>query len=559
MKIAEQIAPAPAGGGATETGATRDPAAEPSRFAEDYARAEAREEGAGERASGAGDPGLAPVAAGVDARPTDRAPSADNAAAAAATDGAAAAPQDVTRLAARDRLAGEIEAVAEDRRADSPPVASAETAPRAEARAPSLTGAAEFRVDDDPAASATPPSERAPAAPVSDALAAPRGGDAAAGTPGLEPSADERSAAADRTPGAPSAETPTALADPNAKPAPDAATPVVGGASSPTAPADAAAPGARGDALRSVGAAPSAASTATSTATSAAASSTTSPSAAAPAEPDQPAAAPGSVDATAATGAPGVDGEAAARDVAETETRRGVESNRGNGAAWSVEAARADAAKATAGAGTSAPGAVETIAGADRMADPALGGLVAGAERGAGPAPTPAPAPTAGPAPQALAAPVAAQVALAAAAQKKDGSIELRLDPPELGKVRLELRFDGADQVSVTVQAERQETLDLMRRNAADLERQLREAGLSLDTLDFAGADQGGGADAWAEAWGGGGSEGWGDGGDADARRFAERVALDADAPATPPRFAQFGPDGRVALGPAGPGLDLRV
>ncbi len=70
---------------------------------------------------------------------------------------------------------------------------------------------------------------------------------------------------------------------------------------------------------------------------------------------------------------------------------------------------------------------------------------------------------------------------------------EIRIDPPELGRidVRLDMSVDGRAQAHLTV--ERAETLDLMQRDARVLERALADAGLDLDRdgLNFSLKDQG--------------------------------------------------------------------
>ena len=66
---------------------------------------------------------------------------------------------------------------------------------------------------------------------------------------------------------------------------------------------------------------------------------------------------------------------------------------------------------------------------------------------------------------------------LSAAIRTADGRerIEIRLEPPELGRVRVE--FEIVDRVvTAVVTAERSETLDLMRRNAESLLRDLAAA-----------------------------------------------------------------------------------
>jgi flagellar hook-length control protein FliK len=69
---------------------------------------------------------------------------------------------------------------------------------------------------------------------------------------------------------------------------------------------------------------------------------------------------------------------------------------------------------------------------------------------------------------------------------------EMRLDPPELGRVdvKLEMRPDG--KVTAHLTAERTETLDLLQRDARALERALNDTGLSADSdsLSFSLKDQ---------------------------------------------------------------------
>ncbi|WP_374292610.1 flagellar hook-length control protein FliK [Paenirhodobacter enshiensis] len=66
--------------------------------------------------------------------------------------------------------------------------------------------------------------------------------------------------------------------------------------------------------------------------------------------------------------------------------------------------------------------------------------------------------------------------------------IEITLAPADLGKLRLSLHAtDGG--VSVVVEAERPETLDLVRRNADSLARDLRDIGYGQVTFSFGGQD----------------------------------------------------------------------
>lgn len=74
----------------------------------------------------------------------------------------------------------------------------------------------------------------------------------------------------------------------------------------------------------------------------------------------------------------------------------------------------------------------------------------------------------------------------------KDGTTELRLDPPELGRVRVTLRT-GEHGLIAVVHAERLETMDLMRRHADILLRDLAEGGQTRVDLSFAQFQGGGG------------------------------------------------------------------
>jgi flagellar hook-length control protein FliK len=64
------------------------------------------------------------------------------------------------------------------------------------------------------------------------------------------------------------------------------------------------------------------------------------------------------------------------------------------------------------------------------------------------------------------------------------GITELRLSPEELGAVRIDLATEG-DRASLVISAERQDTLDLMRRNADRLTGDLRAAGFQQLDLSF--------------------------------------------------------------------------
>jgi flagellar hook-length control protein FliK len=79
---------------------------------------------------------------------------------------------------------------------------------------------------------------------------------------------------------------------------------------------------------------------------------------------------------------------------------------------------------------------------------------------------------------------VAEQVAAAVKTARDGGPVELRLDPPELGRVQIHLvtTDDGA---RVVVMAERADTHDLLRRHAEMLARDLSDAGFDTVSLDF--------------------------------------------------------------------------
>lgn len=86
---------------------------------------------------------------------------------------------------------------------------------------------------------------------------------------------------------------------------------------------------------------------------------------------------------------------------------------------------------------------------------------------------------------RAPAAAVAHELLAAVRKETKTGAIEIRLDPPELGKVQLRFNFERADGAAATIIAERAETLDLLRRNAGALLHELERAGLANVDIEF--------------------------------------------------------------------------
>jgi flagellar hook-length control protein FliK len=73
-----------------------------------------------------------------------------------------------------------------------------------------------------------------------------------------------------------------------------------------------------------------------------------------------------------------------------------------------------------------------------------------------------------------------AGVAVEIAAHARDGKnhFEIRLDPPELGRIDVRLHIDHDGQVTSHLRVDRTETLDLLRRDAPALEKALQDAGL---------------------------------------------------------------------------------
>ena len=68
---------------------------------------------------------------------------------------------------------------------------------------------------------------------------------------------------------------------------------------------------------------------------------------------------------------------------------------------------------------------------------------------------------------------------------------EIRLDPPELGRIDVRLDVDRGGNVTSRLTIERAETLDLLRRDAPQLERALQQAGLNTESgLQFSLRDQ---------------------------------------------------------------------
>ncbi len=94
-------------------------------------------------------------------------------------------------------------------------------------------------------------------------------------------------------------------------------------------------------------------------------------------------------------------------------------------------------------------------------------------------------------------------VAIAARAQGGSNRFDIRLDPPELGRIDVRLGVDSSGLVTTHVTVDRTDTLQLLQSQQPQLERALEQAGLktaenglsfSLRDQSFAGQQNGNGA-----------------------------------------------------------------
>ena len=121
------------------------------------------------------------------------------------------------------------------------------------------------------------------------------------------------------------------------------------------------------------------------------------------------------------------------------------------------------------------------------------GAAAATAQQTSAAASTTAAAATAPAATQAAAVPLAGlAVEIAGQALAGKNRFEIRLDPPELGRIEVRLEVDKNGSVTSHLIADRADTLDLLRRDASGLERALQDAGLktSDNSLQFSLRDQ---------------------------------------------------------------------
>jgi flagellar hook-length control protein FliK len=95
-------------------------------------------------------------------------------------------------------------------------------------------------------------------------------------------------------------------------------------------------------------------------------------------------------------------------------------------------------------------------------------------------------------------------IEISAKSQSGAKQFDIRLDPPELGRVEVRLSIDAAGKASAHLSADQPQTLDLLQKDSTSLMRALRDAGLNVsqDGLNFSlrqqnhqdsGAHQGGG------------------------------------------------------------------
>jgi flagellar hook-length control protein FliK len=97
------------------------------------------------------------------------------------------------------------------------------------------------------------------------------------------------------------------------------------------------------------------------------------------------------------------------------------------------------------------------------------------------------------PDPQPTAVPIGGlAIEIAGKALAGKNRFEIRLDPPELGRIEVRLDVDRDGNVTSRLTVERADTLDLLRRDAAGLERALQDAGLKTanNGLQFSLRDQ---------------------------------------------------------------------
>ena len=132
-------------------------------------------------------------------------------------------------------------------------------------------------------------------------------------------------------------------------------------------------------------------------------------------------------------------------------------------------------------------------------------------------------------------------LAFTIAAKSRDGEkhFDIRLDPPDLGRVDVRLSVDNAGRAQAHLSADKQQTLDLLQRDRTTLERSLKDAGLNLSNngLNFSLKGQ--------ERQSDGGSPGW-------ARSARAVMAVAGDGPTVSAPVSHYS-------GGANARLDIRI
>jgi flagellar hook-length control protein FliK len=131
-------------------------------------------------------------------------------------------------------------------------------------------------------------------------------------------------------------------------------------------------------------------------------------------------------------------------------------------------------------------------------------------------------------------------VAIAVKSQSGNKQFDIRLDPPELGRVEVRLSIDAAGKAQASLSADQPRTLDLLKADAPTLTRALRDAGLNVsqDGLNFSlrGQNQQSGGNSFTPRSG-----------------RASQISLTATS------AIGFAPSGANYQGPADGRLDIRV
>ena len=140
---------------------------------------------------------------------------------------------------------------------------------------------------------------------------------------------------------------------------------------------------------------------------------------------------------------------------------------------------------APAPSGHEAASAVQATADAVQNLGAAAPAAAANPVTAAATAAVPAPAQAPAPAPAVPLSGLAVEIVTHADAGRNH--FEIRLDPPDLGRINVKLHTDNDGNVTTHVVVDRPETLDLLKRDAASLERALQQAGLKTSDhgLDF--------------------------------------------------------------------------